>query len=489
MSAGSFWKKSPELEEHLIHILEKHFDWNVDEILKELVEFAKEKNFSEKFLTKINKRNVSQKISSLKEEEEGVKLVIKLEKEIVKLKNERDWLRKKIKLIAETENLNEMVVSEVKRVAKSAPPVPVQKILLPKKEKGITIESAVLELSDIHFDENIKLSETQGLGVYNALIAARRIQQIVDTIIKITKKQFLEAYHLKELHIFGLGDWVSGTIHEELLRTGQSNIINQAYGLAYILYQALLELAQIFPVVYAHIMGGNHARFEKKPYFKEKYVNWDTVVGYTLSALLRKQKNIIFNIPLSIIDTVEIENYTFLLTHGDSVRSYGIMPYYGLQRAASQVELMKGGQYKENFRKIKANIKEIQQNFNVNNMEEMNQRDLISYIKLTETIFRNILLGSSNLVDTICMGHFHDNSTLLNGKIMINGSVVGPNEYILAKFMGNRPMQRFFGVHHEKGITWEFKLLLDLTDNDLTGLRYKMYDNKEQFAKQLKYLI
>ena len=380
-----------------------------------------------------------------------------------------------------------MIINEVKTTTEAAPPVPVPKIIIPK-DSGRTEESAVLMLSDIHYDEIIKLEETQGLGFYNKYVAARRIQQIVDSVIRITTKQFRHAYSFKTLHVFGLGDWVSGTIHEELVRTGQSNIINQSYGLAYILYQAILELAQVFPTVKMHIIGGNHPRFDKKPYFKEKYANWDTVVGYTLATMLKNQKNVEFNIPLSIIDTVEIENHIFLIMHGDSVRSYGIMPYYGLQRAASQIELIKGGQFKEAFRETKRDIEEMRKGFDVNNLEKLSQSDIAAYIKLTEKIIQKILKSGANLIDKICIGHFHDDSTLLNERILINGSVVGPNEYALAKFMGNRPVQRFFGVHHEKGKSWEFSLRLDLADKDLDNIRYKIYNSEKQYPEQLSNL-
>jgi hypothetical protein len=482
MPKMSVWKRFPELNEYLAFLYDKHPKWRVDEFIKHLKQYCEKNDISAQFTQK----SVLQRLNSIKEEEDNLRELIKKEQEIAKIKAERDWLKKKQKYIAETNNLQEMIITELRNTVKAAPLVSVPKISLPK-DKHATKESCILELSDIHFDENIKLEETQGLGFYNSYVAARRIQQIIDSIIRITKKQ-LKGYVLNTLHIFGLGDWVSGTIHEELLRAGQSNIINQSYGLAFILCQAFLELCQVFPEIIVHVMGGNHARLEKKPYFKEKYVNWDTVVGNTLAILLKNQKNIRFNIPPSIIDTVEIENHTFLLMHGDTIRSYGIMPYYGLQRAASQVELIKGGQFKEVFREVKSELQELKKGFNIADLESLSHKDLEVYIKATDQIFKKIIGNSHNLVDKICMGHFHDASTLLNQKILINGSVVGPNEYALAKFMGNKPMQRFFGVHHEKGISWEFSLRLDFADQDIENLRYIMYDKNKQFPEQMKIL-
>lgn len=491
MPKMSIWKRFPKINDYLVSLFEEHPQWKVEKFIETLKVYCGEQKIPTQFIKEITTKAVKQRLNyiqdKVKDDDALFKKTIKTERELTKVKSERDWYRTKQKYLEQNQILQEMVIEEIRKTVEAAPPVAVPKTVI-SKDKDITNESAVMMLSDIHYDEIIKLEETQGLGFNNKFISARRIQQLVDSVIRITTKQFRQAYNLKALHIFGLGDWVSGTIHEELLRTGQSNIINQSYGLAYILYQAILELAQIFPLVKVHIIGGNHPRLEKKPYFKEKYVNWDTVVGYTLATMLRRQKNVIFNIPLSIIDSVEIENHIFLIMHGDSVRSYGIMPYYGLQRAASQVELIKGGQFKENFRKIKEQIEEIGKNFDVNNLEKLTRDNLEDYAKEADKIFKEIIRNSDQLIDKICMGHFHDASTLLNGKILINGSVVGPNEYALAKFMGNRPMQRFFGIHREKGMSWEFSLRLDLADKDLENLRYKIYDSEKQYPEQIALL-
>ena len=475
----SIWQKFPELNEYLALLYDEHPKWNIEKFIKELESYCKKNKIPAAF----SKKSVLMRLNRTKNEEDNLRELVKSEQNLIKIKTERDWLRKKQRFTAKTRILQEMVIEEVRKTAIAAKPVTVPKIFLPKEESS-TKESSVLMLSDIHYGESIKLEETQGLGFYSEKVSARRIQMLTDSVIRIVKKQ-LRGYILNTLHIFGLGDWVSGTIHEELLRTGQPNIIHQSYGLAYILYQALLELCQVFPEVIVHVIGGNHARLEKKPYFKEKYVNWDTVVGHTLASLLRNQKNIKFNIPLSFIDTVEIENHIFLIMHGDTIRSYGIMPYYGLQRAASQIESLKGGQFKEIFREAKEDLRQLEKSFNINNLENLNESDSKNYIKTTDEIFKKIIGGSYNLVDKICLAHFHDNSTLLNEKVLINGSVVGPNEYILGKFMGNRPMQRFFGVHHKKGKSWEFSLRLDFADHDLEGLRYVMYDKTHQYSAQL----
>ena len=236
----SIWQKFPELNEYLALLYDEHPKWNIEKFIKELESYCKKNKIPATF----SKKSVLMRLNRTKNEEDNLRELVKSEQNLIKIKTERDWLRKKQRFTAKTHILQEMVIEEVRKTAIAAKPVTVPKIFVPKEESS-TKESSVLMLSDIHYGESIKLEETQGLGFYNEKVSARRIQMLTDSVIRIVKKQ-LRGYILNTLHIFGLGDWVSGTIHEELLRTGQPNIIHQSYGLAYILYQALLELCQVF---------------------------------------------------------------------------------------------------------------------------------------------------------------------------------------------------------------------------------------------------
>jgi len=50
----------------------------------------------------------------------------------------------------------------------------------------------------------------------------------------------------------------------------------------------------------------------------------------------------------------------------------------------------------------------------------------------------------------------------ISGEILLNGSVIGSNEYSLgALTLASKPYQLFFGVHKNKGITFRYNLKLD----------------------------
>jgi len=178
---------------------------------------------------------------------------------------------------------------------------------------------------------------------------------------------------------------------------------------------------------------------QKEVYSKEKWVGWDYVTGLFLKTLLQNQKNVEV-IPLkSFIDFVNIKGYNFALLHGDEIKmGGGVMPYYGITRAMYRLESIEGAKFRSKLREIQ------------------NGKQAKSEIS-GEEIFKS----AKYLADYTVMGHFHESSTLLSENIIINGSVIGPNEYSLGKGLGGPPMQLFFGVHAEKGKTWQFTLKLD----------------------------
>lgn len=400
------------------------------------------------------------------------------EKKLIKIKSELSWLKKREKFILGTQNLQDAITTTIERTVMPAPLVEIPKAIIPKGKKR-TRESVVLMLSDTHFGEEVSREETYGLGGYNVETAIRRLQYISDATIKITQRQ-LRGYQFQKLYVFGLGDWVSGTIHEELERTAELNIVEQSYGLAFVLSQMVLEWCQVFPEVKVVVIGGNHPRLGQKKVYKERYANWDYNCGLFLRQMLLNQQNCQIEVPRSFIDYQEVEGHIFALMHGDDIPMRGIMPYYGIQRAVHQLESIQGGKFKEFFRETK-------QKYRMLALDEEDVELKPEKNKLCAELLEKLIDDAEKyLVDKVCMGHFHDNSTLLNEKVLINGSVIGPNEYALAKFLGGVPMQKLFGVHWGKGKSWEFSLRLDVADKKHDKIRYQLPPQIAEVIKDKK---
>jgi len=156
---------------------------------------------------------------------------------------------------------------------------------------------------------------------------------------------------------------------------------------------------------------GNHGRLDKMPPSKRIYNNWDYMTYQITSVMLKDYKNIKFNIPKSSSCIVNRMNHKFLLMHGDSIKGgFAGIPVYGMARAFSkqqEIRRNKGG---------------------------------FDYMEL---------------------GHFHQDLKINDGKLIVNGSMVGNNEFALNKLHTVADsMQKIFCVNEKYGISWERSMKL-----------------------------
>ena len=130
-----------------------------------------------------------------------------------------------------------------------------------------------------------------------------------------------------------------------------------------------------------------------------------------LSVALRKyirNGRIEFNIPLSPELVIEKEGWAFLLTHGDTVKSWMGIPHYGIERQDAKQQKMR------------------------------RSRGGYDYWEL---------------------GHFHTPGTL--ERRLMNGSVCGTDLYAKSILhVTGPPSQKTFGLHRNRGITWVRDIVL-----------------------------
>lgn len=374
-----------------------------------------------------------------KEEKTEKKLTIpeqvKYDEQIESLRAQIVLINRKYKEEIKGKRIQEQILEFNRLSVKSLPIVKAPKPLEPEVKKDKVIESAVLVGSCWHIGETINKQEMGGLNEYNFDIFVQRLQFLIGRTIKFTT-QNMSQHYFEELHIILTGDMVSGIIHEELEASNQLNIIEQAYLGSLVTAQALLELAQAFPKIIVTGVVGNHGRVQKSKYFKHKQtVNWDFVFYNTLALLLQKQENIKFNIPMSFWAGVEIQGWKFLIMHGDLIRSWGSIPFYGINREVSK------------WVKIKAA-----------------EKDFFQYS---------------------VMSHFHTKAVLQSptGEDILNGSLKGGDEYAIGLGFYNDPIQLLFGVYKKYGKSWELSINTKHGDS-IKNIRYS-YDRTKPIANQL----
>jgi predicted phosphodiesterase len=262
--------------------------------------------------------------------------------------------------------------------------------------------SAVIMLSDWHIGEIIEANETEGFGKYNWNIAQNRAFSIVNDFIKFADVQ-RSAYNIQECRVLGLGDWVSGNIHQELENTNEFPLPEQSVKAGTLLGECIRRLSSHFNNVTIDAVGAdNHGRIQHKPQAKQKSTNSMSFIVHEIAKQVTDNcDNVNWNIATGPKLLATINNWKFLCEHGDSIRGNMGIPFYGVARLVG----------KEAVRRMNTN-----QDF-----------------------------------DFLAIGHFHT-PNIIEGRSLINGSLSGTSEYDHTAGRHAAPSQVAFFVHPHHGI-------------------------------------
>lgn len=325
------------------------------------------------------------------------------------LQEQHNQLRSKMREQSKRNASVEAMVEAIEETVPTRDPVPVPKPL--KVNGDVDTEDVVLCLGDFHYGEVVDPEETGGIAVYNIDVAQARLEHTIDTAIKMAKEKLRGGYHLPRLYVFGLGDWVSGIIHDELEISNEVQIVSQVLESGELLEEALLKLCQHFEEVIFVGVVGNHGRVKQERYFKGKAINnYDFLVYKMVAKALKNQPNLTMRIPKSFWHIEAVQGHRYLLMHGDVIRQWMGMPWYGMQR-----EYLKWRALAESF------------------------------------------VGG---FDDLVIGHFHNPNivTIQRDEIIVNGAFKGGDDYSLGIGVACDPIQLMWGVHPRRGRTWTFQI-------------------------------
>ena len=277
-------------------------------------------------------------------------------------------------------------------------------------DKKLPEETVVGLISDLHIGEKVSPEETRGVGGYNFDIFKKRFNFYIDKIIDFSQNK-LQGYVFKKCNLICLGDFTSGYIHEELIAMRDLSVVDQAFLGAQVIAEGIRRVASVFPDVEVDCVYGAHGRVIIKKQYKERYVNWDYVLYQVLGLLLKEQKNVKFVIPRSFFEVIDIEGWKFLIYHGDDIKSWMSLPYYGIERDVAR--------------------------------------------------FRDLLYRTKERFDYVLIGHFHELASL-GQVVIVNGTMKGADEFGMGKLRkAGRASQKIFGVHKTWGKSWSFDVELN----------------------------
>lgn len=178
-------------------------------------------------------------------------------------------------------------------------------------------EVPMVIFADWHVGDVVEPSEVRGLNAYSMAIAEKRVQKLVSNIVHLCHNHHRAEYPGIIVNL--LGDFVSGELHPELVKTDEQPCIPQTLKARDLLAWAIRKLADEFGKVYCPCSAGNHGRLTLKPEFKEYVLkNWDWMIYQLLIREFAGDKRIKFDVPASNeVHYSVFGRWKFLATHGD----------------------------------------------------------------------------------------------------------------------------------------------------------------------------
>lgn len=296
----------------------------------------------------------------------------------------------------------ERALSVLEGAVKARKPSPLRRSTSKRSGRG---HEFVLLWSDLHAGEVVSAEETNGLGSYDWRTMLARLERLREGLLSYRENR---PYPVDRLWIAGLGDMLSGDIHDELVETNEVPLAEATVQLGLDGAEWLDSIASEFPEVRFAGVVGNHPRSKRKPQAKRGFDNADWLAYNVMRLALRRNERIAFEIPKATQWPIVVaEKWRLLLWHGDGVRSSmpGV-PWGGVMRRAAALQ--------------------------------------------------NQYTAAGQPIDCFCVGHFHTANLVEGsaGRIAMNGSVKGVDEYSLKAFGGARaPQQLLLTFHPGRGLT------------------------------------
>lgn len=279
-------------------------------------------------------------------------------------------------------------------------------------------ETIVLMISDIQAGTYVSKESTGGLNEYNWEILERQFDALYYGLEEIVIRHKMVA-PIKNLHIHLLGDIIEGwDIFKGQTQNIDRNVADQLLGIMDLIVDFLDRCRALFEHI--HIVGvpGNHGRIGTRGE-NPHYVNYDYIVYKLVEKALKNYPEFTWQITKSWWQIDTIYGYNFLMFHGDDIRAWQGIPYYGIDRAAK------------------------------------NYRELLELMDLK--------------YDYMEIGHFHTQAELpgVTTEKFINGCWPGGSIYAMKGLVTSSvPVQKLFAVHPKQGVTYRYPIRLQVTKHN-----------------------
>ena len=221
--------------------------------------------------------------------EELAKRIVKLEKRNRKLHVDVLVKNKDKRYQHDLVNSNESFLNRI------AEYLPTLKMFKPPKYKNVKYDvsdkKGSIVISDVHFNETVRLEDTNGLNEYNFNIAGRRLKKLINEAIF-----YFKSHNINHIHLVFLGDlFNSPRRKDEIIRnqfaTAEAVLVANSIGV-----QIINDLYKEFNKIEVHSVCGNESRLDEHVNSVNFHDNWDFIFHYLLNTqFLNANPDIIFH--------------------------------------------------------------------------------------------------------------------------------------------------------------------------------------------------
>lgn len=322
-------------------------------------------------------------------EQGALELLDKVKLEKIKVRHEKNQLRKYERSMARTQLIMEYIDEALEDLPRFDPIVPLPHFVGDRE--------AVLLLSDLHWGQIVRPEEVWPLSnEFNPDILQKRMKFLFDMVVAFCKKE-----NINKLHIMSLGD----ELENDILFANQVNNISEHVVdqlMHYSEYKSawLQELSKYLNLEY-YIVPGNHTRLTPKRKDALRDNNWTRISAWYIKGRLENEQNIKIHWTDSNFCIANVMDYRILGAHGHEVGN--------LDRAIQE------------------------------------------YISMFDISF-----------DALAIGHLHSPAgrEVHCRDVLVNGCIVGSNDFSVQIRRSSRPSQKIFVVERGIGktLTWDIRL-------------------------------
>ena len=195
-----------------------------------------------------------------------------LEKERVKLRDEKNDYRRLIREQARAETLSEYLVEAAAKLNTTLPLIGNQVSAVPHESR----REAVVCFSDWHYG-----METDNVwNKYNTEICVERVNKVLGYM-----KEYISANHISRVHVALLGDFAHGALHSCPLYS-REDVCDQLMKVSEILAEAINSLSEVVDEVIVYSCYGNHMRTVQNKDFAKSSDNMEKIIPWWLEQRL-----------------------------------------------------------------------------------------------------------------------------------------------------------------------------------------------------------